>query len=339
MRVARRHMLGTAVAAVAAFATVATVGAVALGTRPAFAQGAWPERPIRFIVPLTAGGTADILARLIAENLTMRLGRPVVVENRPGAGGAIGMEAVARAAPDGYTIGMGNIAANAILPAVNRSRTPYDPVRDFTPITLGAVTPSVLVVNPQKVPVTDLAGFLAFLRANPDRLNFGSSGIGTSLHLGMEMLMAATDTRMTHVPFRGSSEMITALVSGQVDLALDGWPTSLPHIQAGRLRAIAVPTPARLPFAPELPAIAEQVPGVGLSPWHGVMGPAGLPPAITARLSEEIGAILRRPDLVERLAGMGVLAEPGTPEQFRSLMEEEVVRFRTLVERVGISAQ
>ncbi|WP_372617298.1 Bug family tripartite tricarboxylate transporter substrate binding protein [Falsiroseomonas sp.] len=304
---------------------------------PALAQGGWPERNLRLIVPLSPGGIADILSRLVAEHLQARLGRPVAVENRTGAGGAIGMEAVARAAPDGYTLGMGNIAANAILPALKRGNLPFDPVRDFTPISQVAQTPSVLVVNPRKVPVQDLRGFLDHIKANPDKLSFGSSGVGTSLHLGMELLMLETGARMTHVPFRGSSDMITAIVSGQVDMALDGFATAWPHVEAGRLRAIAVPTAERLPFAPDLPAIAELVPSVQLTPWHGIMGPAGIPAPVAERLSAEIGAFLRMPATVERIRGMRAVPAPSSPAEFGRLMASEAERFRSLVERTGIT--
>jgi tripartite-type tricarboxylate transporter receptor subunit TctC len=323
MTTTRRALLGAGAALLAA---------------PARAQAPWPERGLRLIVPLSPGGIADTMARLAAEHLQQRLGRPVAVENRSGAGGAIGMEALARAAPDGTTIGMGNIAANAILPAMTRGRLPYDPVADFTPICLVARTPSVLVVNPQKVAARTLPEFLAFLRANPDRLNFGSSGIGTSLHLAMEMLMLETGTRMTHVPFRGSSDMITAMVAGQVDVAVDSFATAWPHVQAGRLRAIAVPTAEPLPFAPELPTIASLVPGVQLNPWHGILGPAGLPAPILQRLNAELVAWLREPAVVERLAGFGGVAAPNTPEEFRGLMTSELARFRDLIARTGITA-
>jgi tripartite-type tricarboxylate transporter receptor subunit TctC len=304
----------------------------------AAAQGTWPERAIRIIVPLTAGGIADLLTRQIGEHLQGRLGRPVVVENRAGAGGFIGMDVVARAAPDGYTLGMGNIAANAIGPALQRDRVPYDPVAGFTPICLVAITPSVLVVNPTKVPVNNLTEFLAFLRANPGRLNYGSAGVGTSLHLGMEMLIQAVGVPMTHVPYRGSSEMIPQLLAGNVDLAIDGFATAWPHVQAGRLRAIAVPTRERLPFAPDLPAVAEQVPGVGLSPWHGIMGPAGIPAPIGRRLNAEIVAHLRDPAVVQRMLGVGAVPAPNTPEEFAAWMAQEARVFRDLIERTGITA-
>lgn len=310
----------------------------ALLASPALAQGTWPERGLRLIVPLSPGGIADTMARLAAEHLQQRLGRPVAVENRSGAGGAIGMEALARSAPDGYTIGMGNIAANAILPAMTRGRLPYDPVADFTPICLVARTPSLLVVNPQKVPVQTLPEFLAFLRANPDRLNFGSSGIGTSLHLAMEMLMLQTGTRMTHVPFRGSSDMITAMVGGQVDLAVDSFATSWPHVQAGRLRALGVMTAAAVALAPELPTVGSVIPGVEMDPWHGIMGPAGMPAALVQRLNAELAGWLREPAVVERFAGFGGVASPTTPEGFRTLMTSELERFRDLIARTGITA-
>jgi tripartite-type tricarboxylate transporter receptor subunit TctC len=233
---------------------------------------------------------------------------------------------------------MGNIAANAILPAMNRGRLPYDPVADFTPVCLVARTPSVLVINPQKVPVRTLPEFVPFLRANADRLTFGSSGIGTSLHLAMEMLIAQTGVQMTHVPFRGSSDMITAMVGGQVDMAVDSFATSWPHVQAGRLRAIALLAAEPVAFAPDLPTLASVVPGVELNPWHGIMGPAGLPAPITARLNAEIGSYLREPAIVERLASFGGVAAPNTPDAFRALMAAELDRFRELIARTGITA-
>lgn len=201
-----------------------------------------------------------------------------------------------------------------------------------------AQTPDVLVVNPAKVPVRGLPEFLAYLRTHPDKLNYGSSGIGTSLHLGMELLMLETGTRMTHVPFRGSSDMIAAIVAGQVDLAIDGFATAWPHVQAGRLRAIAVPTAERLPFAPDLPAIAELVPGVRLTPWHGILGPAGLPMPIAERLSAEIGSWLRTPEVAERIRGFGAIPAPNSPQEFTALMSAEVARFRDLITRTGITA-
>jgi tripartite-type tricarboxylate transporter receptor subunit TctC len=305
---------------------------------PTRAQDVWPERGLRIIVPVAAGGTTDVLARLVADHLQTRFGRPVIVENRAGAGGFIGMDAVARAAPDGYILGMGTSASNAIGPALQRDRVPYDPVGSFTPICLVAIAPSVLVLNPNRVPVANLEEFLRFLRANPGRLNYGSAGIGTSLHLGMEMLIHAAGVAMTHVPYRGSSEMIPQLMAGNVDVAFDAFTTAWPHVQSGRLRAIAVSTSERLSFAPDLPAVAEQLPGVSISSWHGVMGPSVMPAPVVQRLNVEIASYLRNPAVVQRLQGQGLLAAPSTPTEFSSFMAREVQIFRQLVDQTGIRA-
>lgn len=313
----------------------ASCAAVALGSSMASAQ-TYPERPIAFIVPLAPGGIADVMSRMIAEHLQMKLGKPVIVDNRPGAGGNIGMDALAKAAPDGYTIGMGNIASHAINPAVYRERMPFDPIKDFAPISLVGITPSMLVVNPEKVPVRTVPELIAYARANPGKLNFGSSGVGTSLHLGMELFMQKTGTKMVHVPFRGSAPMLTALLGGQVDLAMDAASTSMQHVEAGKLRALAVTTPERAFFAPDLPPLKEFLPGVEITAWHGVMAPAGTPRPIVERLSAEIQAFLRSPAAEEKLRQQGVVRVGNTPEEFGRLMVEEVARFKPIVEQANV---
>ncbi len=229
---------------------------------PANAQGAdtYPNRMVRVIVPLAAGGVADVMARMVAEHLQTRLGQPFVVENRPGAGTAIGMDAVAKAAPDGYTIGLGNIAANAINPAFQPQRIPYHPTRDFAAISLVGITPSMLVVNAEKVPAKTLPEFIAYLKANPGKVTYGSSGVGTSLHIGMELFMLKSGTKMVHVPYRGSAPMLTDLIAGQIDAAMDAASTSLQHVQSGKLRALGVTTPDRAFFAPDLAPLKDTVP-------------------------------------------------------------------------------
>jgi putative tricarboxylic transport membrane protein len=307
----------------------------ALGSSLASAQ-TYPERPIAFIVPLAPGGIADVMSRMIAEHLQMKLGKPVIVDNRPGAGGNIGMDALAKAAPDGYTIGMGNIASHAINPAVYRERMPFDPIKDFAPISLVGITPSMLVVNAEKVPVKTVPELIAYAKANPGKLNFGSSGVGTSLHLGMELFMQKSGTKMVHVPFRGSAPMLTALLGGQVDLAMDAASTSMQHVEAGKLRALAVTTPERAFFAPDLPPLKEFLPGVEITAWHGVMAPAGTPKPIVERLSAEIQAFLRSPAAEEKLRQQGVVRVGNTPEEFGRLMVEEVARFKPIVEQANI---
>lgn len=302
------------------------------------AQTDYPNRAVRFIVPLAPGGVADFMARMVAEHLAQKFGQPFVVENRPGAGTSLGMDVVAKATPDGYVIGMGNIAANAINPALQPDRVPYKPVADFAPISLVGVTPSMLVVNAEKVEAKTLPAFIAYLKANPGKLNFGSSGVGTSLHIGMELFMLKTGTKMVHVPYRGSAPMLNDLVSGKIDVAMDAASTSWPHVQTGKLRALGVTTRERAFFAPDLPPIGETVPGVEVKAWHGVMAPAGTPPGIVSRLSGEIQAFLRLPATEEKLRQQGVIRVGNTPEEFSALMAEEFDLYRRVIAEAGISA-
>ena len=211
-------------------------------------ESKYPQRPIHFVVPLAAGGVADVMSRMVAEHLQTKWGQPVVVENRPGAGTSLGMALVAKAKPDGYTIGMGNIAANAIFPALQPDKAPYHPVNDFAPVTLVGVTPSLLVVNTTKIKATTLPELVSYLKANPGKVSYGSSGTGTSLHIAMELFMIKTGTNMVHVPYKGSAPMLNDLLAGTLDLAFDAQSTSGPHIQTGKLRALGVTTaqPARL---------------------------------------------------------------------------------------------
>jgi tripartite-type tricarboxylate transporter receptor subunit TctC len=318
---------------------VATAAFVACGA--AIAQGdaaVYPQRPIKFIVPLAPGGVADVMSRMVAEHLQQKWGQPVVVENRPGAGTALGMAVVAKAAPDGYTIGMGNIAANAIAPALQPDRVPYHPVRDFAPVSLVGVTPSLLVVNTAKLDVKTIPELVAHLKQHPGRVPYGSSGIGTSLHLGMELFMLKTGTSMVHVPYKGSAPMLNDLLSGEVHVALDALSTSGPHIASGKLRALGVTTAERAFFAPDVPAIREHVPGYEVKAWHGVMAPAGTPPAIVDKLAAEIAAFLRRDDTEAKLRERGVIRVGNTPAQFRTLMADEFALYQGIIKQAGIKA-
>ena len=276
------------------------------------AQGTdYPNKPVKFIVPFPAGGSADVMARLIAMHLQAKWGQPFVIDNRPGAGSALGMDVLAKAAPNGYTIGLGNIAANAINPAVRPAGFPYQPAKDFAAISLVAVAPVVLVINPQKVPVNTLPEFIAFLKANPGKLSFGSSGVGSSLQLAMEIFLLRTGTTMVHVPYKGSSPMISDLLGGQIDAAMDSATTSMPHVKIGKLRALGVSTKERAFFAPDLAPIADTVPGFEMRSWHGVMAPAGTPLAIVNKLSEEIQAFLRQPEAEAQLREAGLVRVVG----------------------------
>ncbi|HSW15630.1 MAG TPA: tripartite tricarboxylate transporter substrate binding protein [Ramlibacter sp.] len=303
------------------------------------AQGVpYPGKPIRFIVPVPPGGAADGMSRMVAEHLQKQWGQPVLVENKPGAGSSIGMDVVAKAAPDGYTIGMGNVAANAINPAVRPESYPYEPVKSFAAVSMVGVTPLILVVNADKVPAKTVAEFIAWLKTQPGKVPYGSSGSGSSLHLGMERFLQLTGTAAIHVPYKGSAPMLTDLLGGQVLASMDAAATSWPQVQAGKLRALGVSTAQRAFFAPDVPAIAETVPGFDVRPWHGVVAPAGTPAAIVEKLSKEIQAFLRQPATEAKLREMGVVRVGSTPGEFARAMEDEHELYKRLVKQVGIKA-
>ena len=299
----------------------------------------YPSKPIKFIVPVPPGGAADVMARMIAEHLQTKWGQPVVVENRPGAGSSIGMQVVAKAPADGYTIGLGNIAGNAINPAVQATNLLYEPVKDFAPISMVGVTPLVLVVNAQKIPAKSVPEFIAYVKANPGKVSYGSSGSGSSLHIAMELFMQKTGTKMVHVPYKGSAPMMTDLIGGQIDAAIDAATTAWPHVQSGKLRALGVSTAQRAFFAPELPPIADFVPGFDIKPWHGAMAPAGTPAPIIAKLSNEIQAFLHQPVTQAKLKDRGVVPVGSSAQEFGKVMEEEYEMFRKLVKDANIKPE
>jgi tripartite-type tricarboxylate transporter receptor subunit TctC len=303
------------------------------------AQAAYPSKPIRFIVPVPAGGAADVMARMIAEHLQAKWGQPVVVDNRPGAGSSVGMAVVAKAAADGYTIGLGNVAANAINPAVRPEAFPYDPVKDFAAISMVGITPLILVVNPQKVPAQTLPEFIAYLKANPGKLTYGSSGAGSALHIGMELFLQKTGTSMVHVPYKGSAPMLTDLIGGQVDASMDAAATSWPQVQSGKLRALGVSTAKPAFFAPNLAPIGQTVKGFEMNPWHGVMAPAGTPQAIVDKLSSEIQAYLRLPDTQAKLRDRGVVGVGSSAADFAKTLRDEAAMYKKLVSDAGIKAE
>lgn len=309
----------------------------------AFAQAdddsKYPQRPIKFIVPLSPGGIADVMSRMVADHLAAKWGQPVIVENRPGAGTSIGMAVVAKAKPDGYTIGLGNIAANAIFPALQPDKVTYDAVKDFAPVSLVGVTPSLLVVNTAKIQARTLPELITYLKANPGKVSFGSSGTGTSLHIGMELFMIKTGTQMVHVPYKGSAPMLNDLLAGTVDLALDALSTSGPHIASGKLRALGVTTAEPAFFAPEIPPIASVVPGFEVKAWHGVMAPAGTSDKIVARLSDEIQAFLRMPATEAKLRERGVIRVGSNAEDFRKLMASELELYKSVIKQAGIKVE
>ncbi|MFN0162774.1 MAG: Bug family tripartite tricarboxylate transporter substrate binding protein [Burkholderiales bacterium] len=294
---------------------------------------AYPARQIRIVVPFPAGGATDIAARAIAERMAANWKQPVVVENRGGAGGNVGSEAVAKSAPDGYTLVMGVTGSHAINISLY-AKMPYDPVRDFEAISQVAVVPNVVVVHPA-VKAGSLKEFVALARAQPGRLDYASLGSGTAAHLGMEMLKREAGLFMVHIPYRGSAPAVVDLIGGQVQVMMDGLPSALPHVRAGRLRALALTSLKRSPAAPELPTIAESYPGFYADAWSGLFAPKGTPHAIVLRLSAETQRILKLPEVAERLAGLGAEPVGSTAAEFAAHVRREIAKWAQVVKASG----
>jgi tripartite-type tricarboxylate transporter receptor subunit TctC len=307
----------------------------------AIAQDAagYPSKSIRLIVPFAPGGAADSMGRLIAEHLQAKWGQPVTVDNRPGAGSALGVGLLAKASNDGYTLGLGNIAANAINPALQPTQFNYQPVTDFSAISIVGITPLVLVINPEKVPVKTLAEFVAYLKANPGKLAYGSSGTGTSLHIAMELFLQKTGTKMLHIPYKGSAPMMTDLLGGQVVVAMDAATTSWPQVQAGKLRALAVAGSEKAFFAPDLPLLSDQVPGFDVKPWHGLLAPAGTPPAIINKISQEVRSFLRSPEAQAKFQDRGIVRISNSPAEFQVFMAKEFEIYKKIIQDAGIKPE
>jgi tripartite-type tricarboxylate transporter receptor subunit TctC len=314
----------------------AALGAAA-APRTAAAQQDWPNRPIRLVIPNPPGGTSDLLGRAIANHLAERLGQTVVPDNRSGAGGIIPAEFVARAAPDGYTLLIGNIGPNAINKSLYQ-RLPYDPAADFTPITLAVRVPNVLVLHPS-VPARSVRELIEIARARPGELTFASSGSGQSPHLSGEWFASAAGVRMTHVPYRGAAPSMQDLLAGNVNMIFENITNALPHVRAGTLRALAVTSARRSSALPELPTIAEAagLEGFDVSSWFGMFGPAGMPRPVVERLSTEIRAYLALPATRETLSRLGAEVAGGTPEEFAAFVRAEIAKWAAVIERAGIA--
>ncbi len=299
----------------------------------AFAQS-YPNHAIRLVVPFPAGGTTDILARAAAQKLTETLGQSVVVDNRPGAGGNIGAELVAKAAPDGYTLLMGTVGTHAINPSLY-TKMPYDHIKDFVPVVLVAGVPNVLVVNPS-LPINSVADLIKLAKAKPGTINFASSGSGTSIHLSGELFKTMAGVDMTHVPYKGSAPALQDLMGGQVQIMFDNLPSSLALIKAGKLRAIAVTSLKRAPALPDVPTIAESgLPGFEASSWFGILAPAGTPAPIVAKINAEVNKWLQSPDAKEQLLAQGAEAAGGSPEQFVAHIRAETDKWAKVVKASG----
>jgi len=306
------------------------LGAATVGALPAAAQ-AWPARPIRIVVPFPPGGSTDLLARRLGERMTASLGQTVIVENRPGAGGTTGADLVAKSPPDGHALLLGVTGSNAIAASLFPN-LPDDPVRDFAPVSRLVSAPLVLVVNP-RFPARDLAGFIAAARAaSASPITYATPGNGTSMHLTGEMFAQAARVALQHVPYRGSAQAMTDLIAGQVQSAFADFLVSLPHIQSGALRALAVTSRERHPLLPDVQTMQEAgLPGFEAASWQGLFAPAGTPPAILARLHAEVVAALAAPELREPFARQGFLVGATSPEEFAAFIREEVAKWREVV--------
>ena len=321
-------------AAVGAASLCATVGVLPGSAADAHAQ--YPNKPIRMVVTYPTGGAPDILARIFSDKTT--LGQPVVVDNKPGAGGNIGTEIVARAPNDGYTLVMGTLNTHSINGALY-PKMAFDMVKDFTPVSLIASTPNLLVVN-NTLPVKTVAEFLAYARAHPDKLSYGSPGIGSSIHISGELMKTMTGIKMTHVPYKGRQFAIPDLLGGQIQLMFDNMPSSLPLVKEGKLRALGQTGPTRSPAAPDVPTIAEAgVPGFDVTAWFAIFAPAGTPRDIITRLNAETLRIYKLPDVAERLKTLGLDAVLSSPEELGRVQAAEVVKGARVVKESGAKAE
>ncbi|TAG01113.1 MAG: tripartite tricarboxylate transporter substrate binding protein [Burkholderiales bacterium] len=301
-------------------------------TTPAMAQ--FPNKPIKIVVPFTAGGTTDILARAVGGELQKALGQPVVIENRAGAGGNIGADVVAKSPADGYTLLMGTVGTHGINVTLY-PKMPYDAVKDFSPVSLVAGVPNVLVAAPSFAPNT-VKEVIDLARKEAGKLTFASSGSGTSIHLSAELFKMLTKTDMTHVPYKGSAAALPDVMSGQVNIMFDNAPTVVPHIRGGKLKAIAVTSTKRSPALPNVPTVAEAgVDGFDASSWFGVLAPAGTPKDIVDKLSQTIAKALQTPEMRERLSSQGADAVGSTPEQFSAHIKSEIDKWAKVVKASG----
>jgi len=302
---------------------------------PLAAAQAWPSKPIRIVAPSTPGDAPDVIARLVAEKLSVALGTQVVVENRPGAGGVVGSEVVAKAAPDGYTLIMGNAGSHGINAAVY-SNLPYDIKRDFAPVSQIAIAPNIFVINPG-IPPKSVAEFIAYAKSKPGELAYASGGNGSSAHMSMELFKSMAGIDMIHVPYKGSSPALTDVVAGQDAAMIVNMPPAVPLVKAGKLRAIAVTTRTRSPLMPDVPTVAESgLAGYETVAWFGVLAPAGTPREIVNRLSQEMARVARSPEMTERLMSLGAEPVGGTPEEFAAVIARDIAKWTTLSKSVGI---
>ena len=316
------------------FALAAAV--LSLAPFAALAQADFPAKPITIVVPFSAGGTTDILARVVGQYMSRDLGQPVVVDNRAGAGGNIGGQAAARSPADGYTLFMGTVGTHAINQSLYK-KMPFDPIKDFAPLSRVAMVPNLLVANPSQ-PFKNVKEMIAYAKAHPGKINFGSSGNGSSIHLSGELFKQMAGVDMQHVPYRGSAPAVSDLLGGQISVMFDNMPSAIPHVKGGKLRALAVTTAKRSPALPDVPTIAEAgVPGYEATSWFGLLAPAGTPAPVVAKLNASILKALADPEVKKKLAEQGAEPFGEKPEQFAAFIQSETLKWGKVVKESGAS--
>ena len=320
--------------------TILTAGVVlaALVLAPVTLRAqSYPSKPIRLIIPFPPGGSTDILGRSLAQKLSEAWGQQVLVDNRGGAGGTIGADLAAKAPADGYTLLMGHIGTLAVYVSLY-PKLGSDPVRDFAPVSMVALVPNVLVVHPA-LPVKNVTELIAYAKANPGKLNYSSGGNGSAAHLAVEYFKLQTKTEIVHVPYKGTGPSVTDLIAGQVSMTMTGAPAVMPHVQSGRILALGVSSPQRIPALAQIPTVAESgVPGFAATQWYGVVAPVGTPKDIVARLNAEIRKIMQSKEMLERLNTEGAISAAGTPEQFDAYIKSEIARWGAVVKAAGMKA-
>jgi tripartite-type tricarboxylate transporter receptor subunit TctC len=314
----------------------AALAAFAFAAPAARAQD-WPQRQVTIVVPFTAGGTTDMFARILAQGLQQKFGTPFVVENRPGAGGNVGAAMVARAPKDGYTLLLGTVSTHAINPFIYKNLA-HDTEKDFQPISLIARLPNMLVVN-TKIPASTVAELVEHLKKNPDKLSYGSSGAGTSTHLAAELFQLKTGTKMVHVPYRSSADVMNALVGGHIDLAFDNITLAWPQVKAGTMRALAVTSTQPSATAPGVPPVAATLPGFDATSWHGAFAPAGAPRPVVEALAAEVKRIFSLPEVQKSLFEVGAVPSPMTPGEFAEFIAGERGKWQDVVRAAGVEVQ
>jgi tripartite-type tricarboxylate transporter receptor subunit TctC len=311
--------------------------ALLLAAVPAWAQQSWPAKPLKIVVPFPAGGPTDVLTRVLAEKLGGQLGQPVVVENKPGAGGAIGADFVAKSAPDGYTLVMATASTHSIGPYL--AKVAYDPVKDFTPVVWVGNATNVMVVSNQ-LPVSSVKELIELAKKDPGKLNYATSGIGTISHLTSELFASMAGIKLTHVPYKGTQQSMPDIISGQVAILFDNIMTAQPNVKSGKVKALAISSPSRSPLVPDLPTVSESgLPGFQSVVWFGLLGPAGTPKAVVDRMNAEMNKSLGLPDIQARFAQLGFEPAGGSPADFAATMQRDAQKWSKVIKDAGVKPE